>query len=256
MNHGDFQQFARGQRGQDRWQPRRQHGLARAGRAAHQQVVAASGGDFERALGALLPLDVTQVGLAARAAPDARLGPGHDLRPLEMIGELDERARRENIDLGRGPRRLRPTIIGADQAVTARVGGDGGGQRAGDRGDRAIERQFADDRVALERIGRNGADGRHDPQRDRQVVMATFLGHVGGREIDGDPPRRQGQPARHQRRTHPFAGLAHRLVGQPDEREFHVAVGNLHLNVDWPGLDALERQCRHTHDHGTLPRAG
>ncbi len=36
------------------------------------------------------------------------------------------------------------------------------------------------------RIRRNGADRRHQPERDRQIVMAAFLRQIGGREIDGD----------------------------------------------------------------------
>ena len=60
-DHRDFEQLGRRQRRQDRGQPRRQHRLAGAGRADHQEVVAAGGGDFERALGALLALDVGEV---------------------------------------------------------------------------------------------------------------------------------------------------------------------------------------------------
>jgi len=63
MDHRHLEQFARPQRRQDRRQPLRQHRLARSGRAAHQQVVAAGGGDLERPLGALLALDVGEVGL-------------------------------------------------------------------------------------------------------------------------------------------------------------------------------------------------
>ncbi len=60
-DHRDFEQFGRRQRRQDRRQPCRQHRLAGAGRPDHHQVMAAGGGDFERALGALLALDVGKV---------------------------------------------------------------------------------------------------------------------------------------------------------------------------------------------------
>ena len=72
MDHRHFEQFARGQRRQDRRQPLGEHRLSRPRRAAHQQVVAPGGGDLERPLGALLPLDVAQVRLRparARARP-------------------------------------------------------------------------------------------------------------------------------------------------------------------------------------------
>ena len=70
-DHRHFQQFGRRQRRQDRRQPRRQHRLAGAGRADHQQVMAAGGGDFERALGALLALDVGEVERHAVELADA-----------------------------------------------------------------------------------------------------------------------------------------------------------------------------------------
>ncbi len=49
-DHGHFEKLGRRQRRQDRGQPRRQHRFAGAGRADHQEIVAAGGGDFERAV--------------------------------------------------------------------------------------------------------------------------------------------------------------------------------------------------------------
>ena len=60
-DHRDFEEFGRRQRRQDRRQPRRQHRFAGAGRADHQQIVAAGRRHFERALGAFLALDVGEV---------------------------------------------------------------------------------------------------------------------------------------------------------------------------------------------------
>ena len=62
------------ERRQDRRQPPRQHRLAGARRPDHQEVVAAGGGDLERALGGLLALDVREVGqrLVARLRAPAR----------------------------------------------------------------------------------------------------------------------------------------------------------------------------------------
>src|SRR5208337_2934756 len=93
-----------------------------------------------------------------------------------MIGELDQRAGRENVEIGRGPGRLGSAGGRADEALAVGVGGNRRRQDARDRGDRSIERQFADDHVALKRVVRDGADRRHDAERDRQVVMAALLG--------------------------------------------------------------------------------
>ena len=91
-DHRDFEQLGRRERRQDRRQPRRQHRLAGAGRADHEQVVAAGGGDLERALGALLALDVLEVDERAVDLAHLRLRPRQHLRAAEMIGELDQRA--------------------------------------------------------------------------------------------------------------------------------------------------------------------
>ena len=126
-DHGDFEQFGRRQRRQDGRQPRRQHRLAGAGRSDHQQVVAAGGGDFERALGAFLALDIGEVERRAIHFEDLWLRPRQHLRALEMVGELDQRRRRDDFDLGARPGRFRPARRRAHQAFAARIGADRGG---------------------------------------------------------------------------------------------------------------------------------
>ena len=76
MDHRHFEKLARPERRQDRGQALRQHGLPRTRRPDHQEIVAAGRSDLQRALGALLALDVAQVGQVARgparcAAPAA-----------------------------------------------------------------------------------------------------------------------------------------------------------------------------------------
>ena len=59
---------------------------------------------------------------------------------------------------------------------------------------------------------RDGADRRHQAERDRQVVVAALLGQVGGREIDGDAAGRQREARGDQRRAHPLARFRDGLV--------------------------------------------
>ena len=110
-------------------------------------------GDLEGALGAFLALDVAQVGQGGRGRHDRGFGPRQHLRALEMVGELDQRARRQDLDVAAGPGGFRAAGFGADQAVPALIGRHGGGKHAGDRGDRAVERELAQHREAVERIG-------------------------------------------------------------------------------------------------------
>ncbi len=240
-HHGDFEKLGRRQRRQDRRQPRRQHGFAGAGRPHHQQIVAAGRRDFERPLGAFLALDVGQIERRSGGFENLRLRPGQHLAALEMIGELDERGCGDDLDLGAGPSRFRPAGRRAHQAFAARIGADGRGQHAGDRRDRAVEAEFAQHRKARQRVVRNGADGRHQPERDRQVVVAAFLGQIGRRQVDGDASRRQRQAGGDQRRAHPLAGFRNRLVGKADDGEGRQAGRHLDLDIDRADLDALER---------------
>ena len=250
-DHRDFEQLGRRQRRQDRRQPRRQHRLAGAGRADHQQIVAAGGGDLERALGALLALDVGEVERRALAASrgcraSAAISTCVPLKWLASwisddgamisISGLAQAASGPQAagQIRPSPRALAPIAAGSTPA-TAR--------------DRAVEAELAQHREARQRVVRHRADRRHQAERDRQVVMAAFLRQVGGREIDGDAARRQREPGGDQRGAHPLLGLGHRLVGQADDVEGRQAGRDLHLHVDRAGLDALERHGGDALDH-------
>jgi hypothetical protein len=106
--------------------------------------VATGGGNLQRAFGALLALNVAQVRLRSGRRAQRWLGAGQHLRALEVVSELDQRAGRENLEIGRRPRRLGSARRKADQAFTGGVGGDRRRQHAGDCADRAIERKLPD----------------------------------------------------------------------------------------------------------------
>ena len=80
--------------------------------------------DLECALGALLPLDVAQIGLRQAGRPQRGGRARKHLGALEMIGELDQRAWRENVEIGRSPCRLGAAGRRADQAFARGIGGD------------------------------------------------------------------------------------------------------------------------------------
>ena len=81
---------------------------------------------------------------------------------------------------------LGPARRGADQALAESVGADCRGTGPGDWRNRAVERQFSEHAEALDGIAGDGAGRGHQPECYGQVVMASLLGQVGGREIDGD----------------------------------------------------------------------
>ncbi len=149
--------------------------------------------DLERPFGAFLPANVTQIRQRARHGGDRRLGPAQHLGSLEMVGQLDEVARGDDVDIRRGPGGFRAAGRRTDQALSAIMRRHRRRQHPGYRGERAVEGEFTEHGEAVERIGRDGADRGHDAQRDRQVEMAALLGHVRRREIDGDALARQGE---------------------------------------------------------------
>ncbi len=89
-----------------------------------------------------------------------------------------------------------------------------------------------------------------------QVVMAAFLGQVGGGEVHRDALEGQRQADGGQRRTHPLAAFAHRLVGQPDNGHQPVAaIADMDLHIHLAGLDALECDGINMGDgHGVVAR--
>src|SRR5262245_62705071 len=108
----------------------------------HEQIVAAGGGDFERALGALLALDVLEVEQRAVDLADLRLRTGEYLRAAEMIGELNEGRGGDNLHFRARPGGFGAAGGGADETFAAPVGAEGGRQHARDRGNRAGEAAF------------------------------------------------------------------------------------------------------------------
>ena len=184
-------------------------------RSEHQQIVAARGGDFEGALGALLALHIGEVEPYRARRREPRLGRRQQLGALEMIDDRQEARRRDHLHLAR-PGRLAAAFGRADAAAVAR-GRQGSEQHAGDARQRAVERHLPKGRLRDEVVRRQRVHCCQQAERDRQVEMAAFLDDIGWGKIDRDPPRRQPKPQRGQGRADPLAQLGDRLVRQSDD---------------------------------------
>ena len=75
------------------------------------------GGDFERALGGLLTLDVTQIRHGRIAGVRRRLRALERLEAFEVIDELKQIARREDCHVGRAQAASAPELARADQPL-------------------------------------------------------------------------------------------------------------------------------------------
>jgi hypothetical protein len=168
-----------------------------------------------------------------------------------VIGDLDQRLGRDDLDVRAGPSRLRAAGGRADQPFIAPIGTDRRRQNARHRRQRAVEPEFAEDGEPGQRIMRDRADRRHQAKRDRQIVVAAFLGQIGRRQIDDDASRRQRETRCSQRRPHAFARFRDGLVREADDDEVRQARNDLHLHVHRAGLDSLERNRRDMLHHAT-----
>ena len=121
--------------------------ICRRRRSDHQQVMTTGGGHLECALGGFLALDVGKVEERAFGFEDFGLRPRQHLRAVEVIGELDQRGCRDNLDIPARPTGFRSANRRADQTLAAGIGAVGGGQHAGNRGNRTVEAEFAQDRT-------------------------------------------------------------------------------------------------------------
>lgn len=253
LDHRDFQQLFGRQRRQQARRARGQHRLARAGRPDHQQIVPAGHGDLERALGGFLSAHIAQILHARTVDQLARRGARQRLAALEVIDQLDQRARRQDRQIAARPGRFRPARFGADEAAAAFGGQHRRGQGARARRDRAVQAQLAHRQIVLPGLGRQHAERDHQPDRDGQVVMGTLLGPVGRGEIDDQPLGGERQADGGEGGAYALAALGHGLVGEPDDVEGGLAAGDLDLDVGPARLRALERcRCR-TPAHAILP---
>ncbi|MNX98034.1 hypothetical protein D3C86_1304200 [compost metagenome] len=234
----------------------RQHRLARARLAHHEQAVAAGRGDLEGALGAGVALDVGQVGIArgAVAGRGAHAGPAVVARIDGPAAAGDELA--HHVEQVPGPVHLRTGhqrgLLGAVQGQhqphgrALRVGGHGHRERAAHGAQFARQRQLAGELVAGEAGVLDLPAGREDAQRDGQVEAARVLRQIGRGEVDDDLlVGRKFEPGVLDRRAHAFARLLDLGLGQPDQREARQAVRQMHLDRDGGGLQAEQGAALH-----------
>ena len=182
MDQRNFEQFARAKRRQNQ------------GSRAASIDLPAPGGPFSSRLwppAAAISsarwhspdLYVAQIRQCRRQSAHRGPRPRHDLRAFEMIGELNQRNRRDTSISRSGPGRLRAALARADQSVATRIRGDRSRQYTGDRGDRPVECEFTENGIILQSVRSYRADRRHNAERDRQIVMAALFGRSAGARL-------------------------------------------------------------------------
>ena len=176
QHRAGFQRLGFGERRQDAGQALRQHGLAGARRTHQQQVVAAHGGDLQRAPRLQLAAHVAQVGAVMDAAIGGRARRrGQILRAAQPAADLGQGVGHAHVHF-RHQRGLGGVRARHHHAAPARPRAQQRRQHAGNAAQRAAERQLAEEFAVVQLLARHLATGGEDAQRDRQVEAATVLG--------------------------------------------------------------------------------
>ena len=102
----------------------------------------------------------------------------------------------------------------------------------------AVERELPEERVGLQVLSRELAGGGQDGTGECEVEAGADLGDVAGGEVRGDTPLGELVAAVEDRRAHPVARLAHRGVGEADDRKRGQPGADVHLHGHRLGLRA------------------
>ncbi len=238
---GDLEHLLPGHRGEDSGQPFCEHTLARAGRAAEQNVVPSGCRDLERALCELLPFDLREVRDGERLGCGVRGDWPRIGLPAQQRAELRDIAHGDDGDR-LGERGLGGILLReVEGAYAERRRVESHRECACDRTQRAAQGQLADKR----RVPRNGGQLLlRDEQRgeDGQIVERSLFGGVSWGEVDCDAGEGEGQAAVFERGAHPVTGFAHRFAGQSHEFEGGQTAGEIGLDLHPVGPDAAETE--------------
>ena len=195
------------QRRQQAGQSLGQHGLPRAGRADHEQVMATGRGNLDGAAAERLSAHVGQVGLPGGGR--RRLLRRGGLRPLATPSQQRGPARpasrlRPRIRRGRAsPRARHRAAPPCSTAPWRRPGRPCRGRGGASRSDPTRRRSARPSR----HVGAELTVRHQDADGDRQVEAGAALPDPRWRQIDRHPPQRPRQAARQDRGAHPVTGL-------------------------------------------------
>lgn len=279
VHGGDFEGLRPAEPGQDGGQPFGEHGLAGAGRAFQEQVVATGRGYLHRRARRLLADDVGEVVPVVvlcrshAVHSGGRAGSGHAQTGHERVGaalevlfllrhgfvgedgdQLAQAAHSEHRHAG-DEGRLGRGAFRHDHLFVAGLGcGQDRRQDAAHRPHPAVEPQLSDHHDV-------GQDPRVDPLRraqdargDGEVEAAAALGHRGRAETDRQLLLGPLSTRVHHGRPHPVPALREALVRQSHQREGGHARLQVGLDLDHHALDADERhRARTCEPHHATP---
>ena len=108
----------------------------------------------------------------------------------------------------------------------------GDGQSATDRENGAVESEFTDEHVAVERTDLQKADGNHVAECHRQVKTRTFLAHVSWRKVDNGAAWQQCVALSPHCCLHTFLTFLHGTIRKSDDGEPLIGAPFVSIDLD------------------------
>ena len=244
VDFGGFDRLVFGHRRHDGGQALGEHRLAGAGRADHQEVVAARHGDLERALDVVLAFDIVEVdvitGLLAKELPAVDFLRGNVAVAFQQVDRLAQVGDAIDIDALDQAGFAGVVQRNEDGAVPGVFRLQGEGEDSLDRAHAPVEGEFADDGALFQGAVLEFLAERDNADGDGQIEARALLAHIGGGEIDGGAPLGFGVGHVADRRPHPVAALFDRRVGQANDDDAGVAFANIDFDLDAERIDTVQ----------------
>ena len=237
FHRGRFQRFVFAQVGQDAGQAVGQHGLAGAGRAGHQHAVAASRGDFQRALGERLADHVAHVGRGRRRRAARRGQQRQFLAAVQRGADLQQRFRALHFH-ALHHRGLLRAFGRQDQFFSGAAQRQRGDQRAANVAQCAAQREFAEEHIVGDVVGAHLPACGEQADGDGQIKPPALFRQVGRREVDDDALARKFKVGIENRAAHAVAAFFDRGLGQPDYGKARQARRQMRLYCDFRRIHA------------------
>ena len=261
VNLGGLERFFEGERRQDRGHALGEHGLAGAGRADHEDVVASGAGDFDGALGGLLSADVFEVDEELLRFAQQGIAVGFDgndaVAGVDEVDHVEQRAHGVDVDAG-DHGGFFGVGFGNDHAGDlSSAGFDGDGQGSANAANTAVEGEFSDEEAVGHFFFGEAAVGSDDAEGHGQVESGAFFLDVGGGEVDGDVGGGNVVAAVLQRGADAVAALADGGVGQADGVEvvlIALDAGAVDFDLNDVGVDAVDGGAESFIEHEVKPR--
>ena len=243
-------------RRQNRRQAPREHRLARARHADHQQVMPSCRRNLQRTLGEELPLHIGKVirrHFCITCRSRCRFQRKQFRLAQEKIVQLAQVFRRIHSDAVNEQRFTAVARRNEDFLEAMLLCPDRHGEHAAHTPKLPLQRKLRRKQGTLHALCWNQPIRRQKPDGDRQIESRAVLSYVRRRKIDRHPRRFEFHARILDRRAHTLTRLLHRRIKKPDNVERRKSIRNINLDIDDPPIDPESHRTIRFSKHKAAP---